>query len=126
MFRNHFNYNQFKIRYEYSDKPSQTIPDQTMSVKEILSRYSRGLPLEGNKTPIYNGEEIIPDLRRMDLSEIQEMQQENQRYITEETEKIETEQREKKRKKKYEEIETELREKIKKENESHAPAPSAG
>lgn len=70
-----------KIRYPYSagnnpgernTKPSITIPDQSLSVKDILSRYARGLPLGGMKIPIYEGEnDDMPDLTHMDLADRQ-------------------------------------------------------
>ena len=53
-------------------KPSMTIPDQTMSIREILDRYARGLPIEAGKVPIYDGEEYTPDPRYMDLADRQE------------------------------------------------------
>lgn len=54
--------------------PSMTIPDQTMSIKDIMARFTRGLPIEGGKTPIYYGEENdFPDMSRLDISERQEI-----------------------------------------------------
>jgi hypothetical protein len=51
-----------------------TIPDQTMSIRTILERHSRGLPIDGIKVPIYEGEENdLPDWRRLDLAERQEL-----------------------------------------------------
>jgi hypothetical protein len=64
----------FKKIYEVNRKPSMTIPDQTMSIRTILDRHSRGLPIDGIKTPIYEGEENdLPDWRRLDLAERQEL-----------------------------------------------------
>lgn len=48
--------------------PSLTIPDQTMDIREILNRYAQGLPIE-QKEPIFNEEEMLPDWKKMDLSE---------------------------------------------------------
>lgn len=57
----------FQLRGEVNNKPSMTIPDQTMSIREILSRYAQGLPV-GVKTPIYDGEENdLPDPMTLDL-----------------------------------------------------------
>lgn len=54
--------------------PSMTIPDQTMSIKDIMARFTRGLPIEGGKTPIYYGEDNdFPDMSRLDISERQEI-----------------------------------------------------
>jgi len=65
----------FENQYEINNEPSLTIPDQTMTVREILTRFSRGLPIE-QKIPIYNeseSDEYIPDPRYMDLAERQEL-----------------------------------------------------
>lgn len=59
--------------YLPNDEPSQTVPDQAMSIAEIMRRYAQGLPLEGEKVPFYENEEDIdtgnnmPDVSRMDL-----------------------------------------------------------
>jgi len=60
---------------EVNDLPSQTIPDQTLSVRELLVRYAKGLPLEGLKQPIWEGEDgDAIDPRRLDLAERQELE----------------------------------------------------
>lgn len=55
--------------------PSLTIPDDSMSVQEILHRHVRGLPLSGQKVPIYDQFSDLPDPRRLDLAEQQELRQ---------------------------------------------------
>lgn len=57
-----------------------------MSVQRILYNYAHGLPITGAKVPIYelneNGEGIsMPDLARMDLSEIHDLAEENRNRI---------------------------------------------
>jgi len=53
-----------------------------MTVRELLDRNKRGLPLSGNGHPIYHGdEEIYPDLKKMDLSEIAALRDEVQESI---------------------------------------------
>ena len=48
--------------------PSMTIPDQTMSLRQILDRYARGLPIAGVKVPQFDDGEIeMPDPRTLDL-----------------------------------------------------------
>ncbi len=65
---------------EYNDaeknfEPSQTIPDQALSVREILQRYANGLPLGGSNEPIWEGEDGDGiDPRRLDLAERQELE----------------------------------------------------
>lgn len=51
---------------------SLTIPDHTMSIREIVTRYASGRGINASiKNPIYNGEEVeLPDLKKMDLAEI--------------------------------------------------------
>ncbi len=69
------NYSNFDKNYEVNNEPSQTIPDQTMSIRELLRRYASGLPLGGSKDPIYEGEDGDGvDPRRLDLAERQELE----------------------------------------------------
>lgn len=83
--------NSLNYKHEYFPgipitEPSVALPDQTQSLKEIIRRHVRGLPITGN-TPIYNTDETtgegyeLPDLRRMDISEIDDMKKANQAYI---------------------------------------------
>ena len=67
----------FEKQYEQNNQPSLTIPDQTLTIKEILQRYASGQSLEG-KTPYYDeteSEEYMPDPRYMDLAEREELSQ---------------------------------------------------
>lgn len=43
---------------------SQTVPDQALSVQQILQRFTRGQPLTTFEE-VYNGEEHMPDIDRM-------------------------------------------------------------
>lgn len=46
-----------------------------MSIKEILDRYNRGLPIDGHKVPVYDDSEIpTPDFKHMDLADLEEWQ----------------------------------------------------
>lgn len=59
---------------QVNNQPSLTIPDQSMTLRELLVRYAKGLPLADAKTPIWEGEEgfdINPE--RLDLAEIEEL-----------------------------------------------------
>jgi hypothetical protein len=57
-----------------NNEPSQTIPDQSMTLKELLIRYAKGLPLADAKTPIWEGEEGFDiDPERLDLAEVEEL-----------------------------------------------------
>lgn len=63
-------YSSFDRTYEINNLPSMTIPDQTMTVQEILARHVRGLPILGQgKVPIYMDEDddtIYPN-QKLDL-----------------------------------------------------------
>lgn len=62
---------------ERNDQPSKTVPDQALSVREIINRTQKGLPVTGVRVPMYNETDdgIMPDLRNMDISEIYELKQ---------------------------------------------------
>jgi hypothetical protein len=70
--RNAMNYKEFKQQGEVNNQPSKTVPDQTMSIREILTRYAHGLPIDSGKVPIYEGEDFHPDPSKMDLVDRQE------------------------------------------------------
>lgn len=63
-----------KVYEDHSESVSMTIPDQTMTVREILVRYARGLSISDGRVPIYEGEDdVMPDLAHMDLADRQEI-----------------------------------------------------
>lgn len=45
---------------------SKTIPNQSMTARELIIRFASGLPLDGAKVPIYEGDEEMPDIDKMD------------------------------------------------------------
>ena len=57
---------------EINNEPSMTIPNQAMTVRELMIRFASGLPLKGQKVPIYEGDEEIPDIDKMELIEREE------------------------------------------------------
>lgn len=62
--------------YEVNNEPSQTVPDQTMSIRTLLDRYARGLPIGGLKEAIWQDDDEyndLPDPRSLDLAERQEL-----------------------------------------------------
>ena len=59
---------------ENNTLPSLTQPDQTMSLREMILRYSRGQSVPTFK-PVYDGEEDMPDISRMSKIELQELRQ---------------------------------------------------
>lgn len=58
--------------------PSETLDNQVMSIREITERHVLGLPIKGIvKVPLYDEEDTMPDIRKMDLVEIQAVAQEH-------------------------------------------------
>lgn len=76
---------------------SLTVPDQTMSIRTILQRYARGLPIAGTThEPEYLGEDMLGiDLRTLDISERAEVIGNAKRELQEIQDKIEKEKAEK-------------------------------
>lgn len=75
-YKNPANYHEFPQVNEPGGGISLTRPDEAMTVKEIMARYTRGLPIVGAKVPIYDGDDTdLPDIRKLDLSEIQELRE---------------------------------------------------
>jgi len=71
--------------YKTTNKPSLTVPDETMTLRTILDRFARGLPITGqDKEPIYNGEEGLGvDIRTLDISEREEIANKARRELKE-------------------------------------------
>lgn len=74
--KTYFNREEHPCNYETNDLPSETVPDQTMSIRTILDRYSRGLPTSGMLNGTYQEDDEyndMPDPKTLDLSERQEL-----------------------------------------------------
>lgn len=57
------------IEGEKNFPPTKTVPNQTLTIKEVIERYRRGIPLPQISTPLYTGELPVPNFAAMDLSE---------------------------------------------------------
>lgn len=76
---NYNRYRHMKHRLEKTDPVSNTIPDKSLSIREIYSRYVSGRPIFGNPNVQYDWQEgdkfdygfddIMPDLNRLDIAE---------------------------------------------------------
>lgn len=51
--------------------PSETVPDQSMSVREIMQKFASGTLGDISTEPYYN--EDLPDLRGLDISQVHQM-----------------------------------------------------
>jgi len=81
--KNNLNAQFFPVSGEFNEEPSQTVPDQSMTIQEILRRYGAGLPMEGEKIPLYDenidhttdpGEYDFIDPKRYDIAELQQLE----------------------------------------------------
>lgn len=94
--KNLLNAQDFEKNYEHSTKPSMTIPDQALTVKEILTRFARGIPVDQHTTiyeDVESPDDFLPDPRTMDLAERQqyaEMVQEELNHIRSQAQQSET------------------------------------
>lgn len=68
-------------RFETPDPISMTIPDMSMSMAEIMNRYTRGIPFETGRIPIWDENQEFPDWEKMDISEQYELARANQERI---------------------------------------------
>jgi len=81
--KNSLNANSFEKRYKVFTQPSKTVPDQSMSIKTILERYARGLPVGGRLDEYYDEEDTLPNPLTLDLAERQELAEQFKHEINE-------------------------------------------
>ena len=94
------NADKFITKGQVNNEPSKTVPDQSMTLRELLVRYAKGLPLEGQKNPIWEGEEGFDiDTQKLDLAEIEELKQKAEEELKDIGERIKEEVKEKNKKK---------------------------
>lgn len=84
---------------ELNTLPSETVPDQSFTVKEIKDRFARGLPVTGERVPVWMGEnDLTPEnFTKFDLADQQQFIEEKaaefeelkQRFLKEKAEKQE-------------------------------------
>lgn len=85
-------------------QPSLTVPDQTMSIRTILEKYARGENFN-QKVPIFSDEDNSGlDIRRLDISEIHDLKQQNAEEIKKLQEELGNKQKQSAAKKRDEEI----------------------
>ena len=92
------------IKKEYKGQgnfgESKTVPDQSMTLRELLIRYAKGLPLEGAKTPIWEGEEGFDvDPEKLDLADREELAEKAREELKAINERVKEEVEKKKAKK---------------------------
>lgn len=71
-----FNYQQEVVVLD--GEASMTVPDQSLTIRQIMVRYAQGKPLsiyDRRKTLTYTGDDYTPDVRAMDLVEETELRE---------------------------------------------------
>lgn len=85
--KNNYNAHKFDSNYEINNGDSKTVPDQSMSLSEILRRFASGLPLGGQRVEFYEGEEddILNGINpaTLDLAEKQQITDSIKEELTE-------------------------------------------
>lgn len=116
--KNWLNANMFGKDYETPKGESMTVPDQTMSMREIISRYARGLPINASmrQDAYYDEFGEFPDTSNMDLAEVQALRLEYENELRDVNKRI-REEKEKKAAADRKKANDVIYERIKKEKE---------
>lgn len=82
---NPLNYDPELFPGERTIGPSLTVPDGTLSLRQILDRYATGRPIDGRipGNDFYDDENFHPDPRTLDLEELYVLAQESRETILE-------------------------------------------
>lgn len=86
-------YNPIKVTGEINNEPSLTRPNEAMSIREIMVRFTRGLPID-QKVPLYEEDQFLPDVRHMDLADVQTLREQVAQDIENKKAKVEQEHKE--------------------------------
>lgn len=69
----HTKYKRPTTRLWTSNQPSKTVPDQTISLKTMVTKYVKGLPISApNYNGIYTDDDVATDFQKLDLAEQEE------------------------------------------------------
>lgn len=69
-------YNPPIYKGQHNSQPSLTVPDQSLTVVQILKQHTKGITFPNGKMELWEGdEELMPDLVGLDLSEIQDLRE---------------------------------------------------
>lgn len=74
LLRTFLNYREEAPEAQIFTEKSQTQPDEVLSIRQMLERHVRGLPVTGVNEGVYYPEEVgyVPDLKSLDLTEIED------------------------------------------------------
>lgn len=59
-------------QYEQNHGKSLTVPNQSMTIKEMVARHRKGLPIDESRGALYQGDELVADISQMDLIDRQQ------------------------------------------------------
>lgn len=104
---------------EFNDEPSMTVPDQAMSIQEIMHRHVRGLPVPKNSKMFYGGDKLYPPVHAMSHMDITDAQRMLQSQMETKDKELDD-----KRKRRKESIAKSKAEKLAKASAVEAPADS--
>lgn len=128
-----------RVAEHATTKPSMTVPNEAMSIQEIMRRHSKGLPLGGNNAQYDDTEDgdidfddFMPNLQTMDLADRAEYLAAAKLHLEDVKKKLNAlasarEQQRKDRQKQEAEDKAELKRiREARQKASSTPAPSAG
>ncbi|WNK13164.1 MAG: hypothetical protein [Microvirus sp.] len=79
-----YNHDWANAKRETNTKPSMTLPNQSMSMREIMSKFASGMPINASqREEIYDGEDFYPDPKTLDLAELQQIKEQYRDEIKE-------------------------------------------
>ena len=79
MARNYFKALKSRYKWETSSPEIITIPDQTLTIPQIMDRFRKGIPVETRQT--YYSDDPI-NYQSLDLAELSQMSEENKQYMS--------------------------------------------
>jgi len=76
-------FNRVGQQKQEADPVGKTVPGQSLTMSEIITRYQQGRPLVAGQSQFggYDLEEPLPDLRKMDISEVYDLKRENDQKL---------------------------------------------
>lgn len=108
--------------YMVNTMPDMCVPDQNMSLKEIVQRYTNHLPITGKENPLFNDDEnaLGIDARSLDLTELHDMAKDTRETISKAQQQLQKQEADKKAKEHQkmidDTVEARLQEKLKNTN----------
>lgn len=120
-FKTKYNAKRFPDQGEVNTEPSMTIPDQSLTVAELVYRFTHGQPLGGQRTPLYDDDQEInypANWEKLDISEKYQFMYERQKEYQDLAESLNLKKNQLLKEKQDQEIERRVQEKIKATRES--------